>query len=424
MKYFKFIVLLFITQGVLAQSAYELNYLNGEYDKILKQSEKLSDSSDYYWNALMHERNGNIHRSIAVLESGVALDSSVLLERFLGSLYFEAGQYPLAKPILKKHLNDKELFVKYVKLLEFEENHLLALEILNGRLATDSLNIVLLKHQGYNYACVDSVDLAITSYRQLLSINPYDQLTAKKLVTLHLKKKELDEAIVVCNTILAVDSLNPRFLNLRARANFRIPKLDAAIDDFSTLYAMGDSSKFILKHLGISEINRGYFEDGREHIQAAYQIDSSDYETTFYLGKSYLNSIYPEKGLYFFDRTFELLEPDPKIVSAVYLEKQSVYNTLTNYNEALACYKKAYEFNPKPEYLFYMASLCEFNMNDLDMALKYYSQFLEALPEKVEQENTSATVNDPNQITISLKSIAELRIEKLKEELFFKGEDQ
>jgi tetratricopeptide (TPR) repeat protein len=113
-----------------------------------------------------------------------------------------------------------------------------------------------------------------------------------------------------------------------------------------------------------------------------------------------------------------LLKPDPNILSALYSEKQSIYSSIDKYQEALYCYQKAYEYNPKPEYVFYIASLYQNKLNNLDSALTNYERFLYLLPQKV-LADTNNTRKD--QMTITLRSVAESNIVKIKEDLFFNG---
>ena len=77
----------------------------------------------------------------------------------------------------------------------------------------------------------------------------------------------------------------------------------------------------------------------------------------------------------------------------------------------------AYKYNPNPEYLFYIAFIYQNKLNDKQHALEYYELFIESLPPEANSEHRS----DTNQITVSLRKLAEDYITKLREELFFDG---
>ena len=159
------------------------------------------------------------------------------------------------------------------------------------------------------------------------------------------------------------------------------------------------------------------YKESKEHLLIAYKFDSKDFETTYYLGKAYINSPSPKAGLYYFNKVDSLLQPDPKVLSSLYFDKQAIYSALGNYQEALKCYEMAYKFDPKPEYLYYIASLYQYYMNNKKKAIEYYEKFLSQLPPKPKSEN----IYHEKQIIISLQKAAEDNIVILKEELFFKA---
>lgn len=403
-----------------SQENYELLYMKGEYEQLTTLADKLSDAEDYYWNALMKSKNGDAINAIVMLEKGRELypeEDDIL--KLLAKNYFETGQYTKAKPLLLRYSDELPYFFQYIKVLEFEEAYSEAIDKLQVCLRTDSNNVECIKLLGENYIRIDSMGLAGKSFERILALNPDDMIIANKLASLYLKQKRYAEAIEICSSVLYSDSTNKRFIKLRAMGYFNLPLYENAATDFRNLYQHGDSSKFVLKHLGISEFNTNEFGDARAHLLLAFQLDSTDYETSFFLGKAYLNSPYPEKGLYYFNRTDSLLQPDPKIISAIYIEKQSVYSTLEQYRNALHCYREAYKNNPKPEYIFFSASMYEHKLNNKQKAYAYYQKFLEVLPEA--PETAIEDMGKQKQVTISLKRVAEERVKFLKEELFFEG---
>jgi tetratricopeptide (TPR) repeat protein len=296
----------------------------------------------------------------------------------------------------------------------------MAIECLQREIIVDTSNLDYLTHLGDNYIRIESVNLAIKVFSKILIINPNDQLTAIKLSNLFIKNKEYTKAIEVCDMGLFVDSTNRKLIKIKGIASFNIPDFKTAENCFGYLYELGDSSKFVLKHMGISEFNNNLLFLARDHLLQAFKLDSTDYEVCFMLGRCFQNPPEPEKGLYFLNRMDSLLQPDPKILSALYNEKQSIYSSAENYQKALKCYIMAYKYNPKPEYVFYMASLYQNRLNDKKRAIEEYERFLRILPKKNDNEGKTEKSNR----VISLKSIATRNIIKLKEELFFEGENQ
>ena len=126
-----------------------------------------------------------------------------------------------------------------------------------------------------------------------------------------------------------------KLIKVKGIANFNLEDFKTSESCFKYLYEKGDSSKYTLKHLGISEFKNNLLLISREHLITVFQLDSSDIEVCYILGMGYVNSPDPAKGLYFFDRADSLLQPDYKVLSTLYNEKQSIYSRLNNYEKAL-----------------------------------------------------------------------------------------
>jgi tetratricopeptide (TPR) repeat protein len=310
------------------------------------------------------------------------------------------------------------MLLKYVNILGFEREYKLAIDLLKERIKTDSLNIAYLSLLGDYYYQIDSLESSIKVLEKQIDINPNNQVILNKIANLYVKKKDYDKAIQICDIALKNDTLNKKFLRIKGLAGFKNEDYDLARNCFKILLAEHDSGKFVLKHLGVSEFRNSLFKESREHLLLAYQVDSNDFETNYFLGNAFLNSQNPEIGLFYLDRADSLLQPNPIVLSTIYYDKKSIYSTIGNYNEALRCYEKAYNYHPKPEYVFYIASLYQHELDNKKKALEYYERFIGLLPPKPASEHKF----DEKQIVISLRKAAETNINQLKEELFFEGE--
>ena len=158
---------------------------------------------------------------------------------------------------------------------------------------------------------------------------------------------------------------------------------------------------------------------GRDHLLQAFSLDSNDFETCFFLGRAFLNSRTQETGLLYLNRADSLLRPDPKVRAAVYVEKQSIYAAMKQYDSVLECYQAAYGLNPRAEYLFYIGSTYEYGLKDKRKAIEYYELFLSRLPPP---KTVSDQQQGEGQFTVSMRKAAENAAARLREELFFEGE--
>jgi tetratricopeptide (TPR) repeat protein len=404
--------------SVFSQESYEVLFVKGEYEKILQNSGGLASPDEYYWNSMMLDRKGETLKAIEILEDGLSkYAEDPILEELLIDLLYKTGQFTQAKNYLLKHIDSSDMFLKYMNILGFEREYQIAINYLTDKIITDSLNLEYLSLLGDYYHQIDSLKSAINAFEKLKTFNPNDQNNLNKLANLYIKDKDFFNAIGICDRVLSNDSINKKFIRLKGIAGFNNNDFDMAANCFQRIYDYGDSGKFVLKHLGVSEFRVSMFHESRKHLLVAYQRDSNDFEINYFLGKAYLNSPTPEAGIFYLDRVDSLLQPDPKIISTLHNDKQMIYSAIGNYSEALKSYEMAYKYHPKPEYLFYMASLCQYMLDNKKKAIEYYELFLSELDPKPDSGHTY----DEKQITISLKSVAEANINELKKELFFDG---
>lgn len=413
-------ILLFYVSFVFSQENYELSFIKGEYEIILQQSSDLASPDDYFWNSFVLNRKGENLQAIAVLKDGlIAFPGDETLEKQLIEFMYKAGQYAEIKPLLTDYLDNPEMFLRYIIILGFDGEYQLAVDDLNEKIKSDSLNTEFLSLLADYYYQLDSLDASIKVLKKLIAINPLDMKNLSKLANFYVKNKDFEKSMQVCDKVLETDTLNKKFNRIKGIAGFNGAEFDIAALCFNRLIMQGDSGILVLKLLGISEFKTNKFDNSRANLLLAYEADSNDVEVNYYLGKAFLNSPNPEKGLFYFNRVDSLLQPDPKILSSLYYDKQSIYSVLGKYTESVNCYELAYQYHPKPEYIFYIAALYQHKLDNKKKAVESYEFFLTLLgpPSQSDSINTSE-----NQTTVSLGQIARRNITTLKEELFFSGD--
>lgn len=412
------VIVLGIALNMTAQNPYELLFLKKEYQEIIARSSPPLVTADYYWQARVLGQTGNIAEGIKIVQEGLATyPEDENLEMLLADFLYTTGDYAGTKPFLLKYSAQHAYFMQLVRVLEFQSERAEAIGLLNERMRADPTNIEYISRLADNYYQADSLEKALALYAQLSRLNPRDQVALARQANILLQLQEFEASIAVCDTALAIDSTNMTIRRIKGIASFRNSDFKTAARIFNVLLAAGDTTKATLKHLGISEIKNYDYHDARKHLLIAFRLDSMDHEISFFLGRAFLNSTMPDSGLYYLERADSLLQPDPEVLAAIYTEKVSIYGTLKQYDKAIENYETAYALSPKPEYLFFMASLYRYRLEDKAKALNYYTRFLEALP--LPEQDAKQTLK--NQGAISMKKVAEESVTALKEELFFEG---
>lgn len=404
----------FAFSSLKAQNKNEVLYVQKDFQAIIENTSQLKDTNDYYWNAIALKQTNQTLQAINILHKGlISFPLNKQLERLLAEYLFQTGQYTAAKPLLKKYRDESPFFIYFINVLEFEGNYKLAISLLRHKTKTDSLNFFYLKHLAENYDKANDPVKAVKTYEKLIAINPNDLISYLKKARLEIQMQEFKATIATCDTALQIDTANTKLIKLKGVASFNLKDYKTSQNCFSYLYSKGDSSQFILKHLGISEFKNHEFHISRKHLLDAYQLDSNDYEVCYMLGRCYLNSPTPKRGLYYYSRVDSIIYPKAELIISLYFDKSAIYSGVQEYDSVIYCYQKVYNISPKPEYLFHMAMLCQNELKDKKQALKYYNEFLQAIPPKSEEKS----------ITERMRGTAETNITKLKEELFFEGKD-
>ena len=115
------------------------------------------------------------------------------------------------------------------------------------------------------------------------------------------------------------------------------------------------------------------------------------------------------------NKSLQLMQPDPSIVSRIYSEQGNIKRLEMEYEEAYSLYEQAWENDTTNAMsLYFMASILDNSMRLSKEALVVYQRYIDALDRLPEKENHKQGT--------SIRAIVEDRIVSLKEELFFRDE--
>jgi tetratricopeptide (TPR) repeat protein len=430
MKKIVSVIILFIAiNGLKAQTAIELDFLKGNYHEVITATSGLSNADDYYWQAQALVKLGHNTQAILLLENGAQKfghDSiaSNLLQPLLAQVFHQAGMYHKALPLLYKFAHRPEIFPMLISVLEFSNRYSEAIVLTKEKLATDSLNADWWKKLGNQYYAVQQSDSAQYALDRALQLNPFDQSTAYLQISLLVKTKQYKDAVVLSNQILAIDSLNIKFINAKGLALFKNKNYVAAARCFSRSLELGDTSRFVRRHLGISQVIAGLYYDGIEHLSNVLIEENNDVEANFFMGKAYAFTDSCENGFFYLNKADSLMQPNAASLASIWMVKHDIYNSSGQHNMAIYCYEEAYKLTPLPEYLYYIANYYQYEMLNSEKALYHYERFLKALhvdPSDTTQLSDTAMVITPQGGTINMRKTAEMNIRSLKEELFFQN---
>lgn len=429
MKRIKFLIAPILLSLQLTGYSQEQNYLytlyfNEQYDQLICETKSRikNDSLNTdlsYILGLTYSELSKYDSALYYFQNALKTDNTNLkLLSATGRIYTALGRYNEAIKTYKIILATDSSMIKPRTLLANlylqQDNHAEAIihyEYLAGR---DTTNYYYYKQLGRCHQELGSPDLAIINFLKAYNLNSYDLGIVSRLINLYMRKKDFGNGLDLANKGLAIDSMNIDLRKQRAYLFYLTEQYNQAIEDFHQVMVAGDSSHFTCKYRGLCFYEEKFFWDAREHLQIAYVKDTLDAETTFFLGLAYRWSTEEEEGVKYLNKTLELLNPDPRDLSRVYIELAGVYQVLHQFNMTLESYKKALEYSDNKDLIYFrLAQVYEENLHDKKMAIEYYQKYLDNKTTDHQLYNSSSETME------TLLEFVQSRINRLKEELFF-----
>jgi tetratricopeptide (TPR) repeat protein len=411
--------LLCLFSHAFAQDSIHQKLFNEDYPSIiflLGNKEELT-SDEVFTLAHSYQQTGQFVQALRVIENHPDKHTKEL-EKLLSILYFETGNYDAALPILKNWFDQEPKhyanLIRYMEVLDFRKEYPLVAKHLTDYLQYDTLNFDVNKRLAETYQKMDSTSKAIHYYKILFDLYPANQLIGYRLAHLHYKQKEFRECLNICDTLLVSSPNNMRFLNLKGLTYFSADQYKNALIVYRKIEELGDSSFITKKHIGVSHYKLENYPDAIDQLKRAMERKNDDPEVNFFLGASLGQSLHPEDGIMYLFRTQQLIAPSPSLMESIYQKLAGIYYDTKNYKKAIEGYKTAFRYNNKQvQYLYRIASIYDHDINDQELAINYYEQFLMALPDELNPKKGQ------ERYAIQLSEVTKTRIAFLKEEQFF-----
>jgi tetratricopeptide (TPR) repeat protein len=282
-------------------------------------------------------------------------------------------------------------------------------------LSIDSTNMNSLVQMGEILTRVNNED-ALTYYEDAHFHYPDNHKVSYALGNWYIKINEHRRTGKICREALATDSLNIRFQKLLGFAYYKMGVTDSSKKHLSKAIALGDSSAFTFKYLGIAHYLTFSIPEATHTLSMALEKDSMDAEVHFFLGSALASTKEKRRALEHLDKSIEIMKPEPKVMSRIYSEKGNIMRLVTAYEEAYQFYSMAWESDTTNIVsIYFMASILDNSLHRSKEALADYELYIEKL------NLLPAVAQSKGQIP-TIRNIVEDRIITLKEELFFLDE--
>lgn len=253
----------------------------------------------------------------------------------------------------------------------------------------DSSSFFVARQLGNCYNELKRSDSAIRYYRRALRIKPYDQYVTGKLVNVFIREDDIAMALYWSQIYLEQqDSACIPILKQNGYCNYLLIDFPSAAKQFGKCAALGDSSKFTMKYLGLANYKQEKYDTATPFFRAAFFCDTTDAEVCFYYGVSAYRSLEIDTGLAYLTRTLRLLLPSGQFLSTLYSELADAYTSNGAADTAVVFLRKALEADPAKNTLrFKLAYQIDYYLRKPYEALPWYREFLKNLDAEAEEKS-------------------------------------
>lgn len=286
--------------------------------------------------------------------------------------YFDAKSHYSA--VLKLDFKNIQALSSLGSIYERENNYREALLYYRQFAATDSTNSVAYKRCGNAALKLGQTIDAIHNLLKTRVLNPSDMEVIEQLSSLAIAAGQLEDAEKLLDEGLEIDGNNIRLLQNQARLYTKRKDYRLVADAIEKTLYQGDTSDYYQMLLAISYCQLDSFDKAIYHLEDLVSRKKDTEQTHEYLGFAYRkNGDLPLSQLHY--ETAIKMGISEKI-DAYYANLGETLEKQGKHKEAIEKYEKAYSYNPKPEYLFFLGFNSDSAFKDKRVALKYYKRYL------------------------------------------------
>lgn len=360
--------------------------IQGDYNEVAaKCAEMLKNDSlnaeINYKLGLAYQNLMQTDKAINALSKAAKLSPDTKKYSFsLAKYYYNLGKFKLAQPMLVNlYSQDSTNWVNAYLLTDIymqKGQYSKALPIYKQFYVSDTVNTAYIDKYAFCNLRLVNYDTAIILFEKSLKINNQSIATRKNLSYLYLKKGLVDTAIYQLNKGIEIDSSDYDLYNRRGDIYFSQNLHFKAGLDYQKVLSSGDSTKIVLKRMGIGLLYNQQNFEAIGYLKAAYKKDSSDFEIPSYLGQAYYYLKQYKNSINYYNKVIALLSTFSKQIDYTHVLIADSYKDSCLFNEAISHYTKSFNNKYTARICMTLAHLYDKELKNYDKAIYYYQLFL------------------------------------------------
>lgn len=303
---------------------------------------------------------------------------------------FQMGRYPDANLFYQKVLSIDSLNTNalsslgsiYERMNNYREAESQYLQLIS----IDSTNSYYFKRMGYAAMRLNKPLQGIAFFIRAHELNEGDVEIIDQLSDIYLAMNELEYAEQILQKGLNIDPNNIKLLYNQARLFQKQKDYPTVAHAVEKAMAQGDTSDYYQMMLGVAYLRMDSLDHSVFHLERIVARGKDTDRTHHYLGLAYRALDQVEKSIAHLEKAIELGISEQ--MGTYQSDLASIHMSEDQYRPAIDRYRKAYQYEPKSEYLFHLARACDLYYKDKQPALKYYDQYLASKDQKFREYST------------------------------------
>jgi tetratricopeptide (TPR) repeat protein len=358
----------------------------GEYNRVIDTC-KLILSADSL-NHVIYYKMGQAYQNFlpddksfdCFLKASAIAPDNKAYKFMVAKGYNNRGKSKMAIPILESLYESDTLNWTYAyhltTLYMTEKKYNESLKIYQRFYEKDSLDYVILDKIGFALLRKGFYPTAIEYYNKSLAINPKNIGSIKNLSFLYASTWQADTALQLLTMGIKIDSTDLDLYIRRAALNFSYNYTKRALDDYLLIMATGDSTLLYIKRAGIGYHYNLQNEKAVEYLKIAFKKDSSDFEVSTFLARSYERMKDYKNSAVYYRSIIRNLNPYLMQLSHTYVSLAQILKTDERYKESIDNYLAGQKYGPERNTDIIIANIYDEKLNDIPNAIKYYQKVL------------------------------------------------
>lgn len=290
----------------------------------------------------------------------------------------QTGRYPDAKlfyaQVLKLDSLNAEALGALGNIAERESNYGKAAGYYQRLIQMDSTNAFYFKKNGFAARRRGQALPALGYFLRANELNDKDIETIDQLTDIYLALNQLDYAGQILAKGLQLDPRNLKLLYNKATLENKLKNYDLVAAAVEAAMEQGDTSDYFQMLLGVAYLHLDSLDRAVFHLKAICDREADSEYTHHFLGLAYRQQGQIDEAALEFEKAIEMGISDK--MPDFHADLAAILENRNQRKAAIAHFQAAYDFDPRPEFLFDLARNADHYYKDKKIALRQYEQYL------------------------------------------------